>query len=403
MNSFKLIFPLLLLVLCSCTQGTIEDSEQEVVSQSINNAEITEQSETIEYPFNEETDLLANYLAGFSSKSKTVYSTLENEDWNQFKQSIDDIWTATDKKVPGMRTWSSEQLNDLPKNGTLFYPFSGPDFLHADIFFPEIDSIIMVGLEPIGSYPDLPELMKDTSGVNYLNGVHKSLHALLRLSFFRTIAMADDFKGEVDGTLPVFLHFMSRNGYTVHYHEKVALRSDGTLTDDLSKASDSSYFANRFYYKKGNEDKMRVLTYFAVNLQNVPYVSRGGLVAKGLETRTDFTQFLEKSNISATYLKSASYLMHRPTFSIVRDIILNESEYLLQDDSGIPVAFFDRDQWDLTFYGNFEEPISLFEERQQEDLKAIYDSTEIEIQPLPFGIGYQFAKGTSNLMKASKK
>ena len=96
--------------------------------------------------------------------------------------------------------------------------------------------------------------------------------------------------------------------------------------------------------------------------------------------------------------------MHRPTFSIIRDIILDESEFVLQDDSGIPVKYFDTDKWNLHFYGNFSAPISLFAERQQEDLKEIYlDKQKNKVKPLPFGIGYQYHKGTSNLMKAVKK
>ena len=95
--------------------------------------------------------------------------------------------------------------------------------------------------------------------------------------------------------------------------------------------------------------------------------------------------------------------MHRPTFSIIRDLILDESEHLLQDDSGIPVQYFQDGRWDLTFYGTYSFPISLFAERHQEDLKEIYDKKEEKIKHLPFGIGYQYHKGTSNLMRASKK
>ena len=133
------------------------------------------------------------------------------------------------------------------------------------------------------------------------------------------------------------------------------------------------------------------------------YHSRGGLVAKGLDERKDLVKYFKNIDIKSTYLKSASYLMHRPTFSIVRDIILDESEYLLQDDSGIPVKYFDTSKWDLTFYGNYSFPISLFSERHQEDLKEIYLKKEMNVQPLPFGIGYQYKKGTSNLMLAKKK
>jgi hypothetical protein len=139
-------------------------------------------------------------------------------------------------------------------------------------------------------------------------------------------------------------------------------------------------------------------------VQNTAYISRGGLVAKGLEERKDLVQYFKNIDIKSTYLKSASYLMHRhESFSIIRDLILEESEFLLQDDSGIPVKYFDQNKWDLTFYGNYSFPISLFAERHQEDLKEIYLKKEQKVKPLPFGIGYQYVKGTSNLMLARKK
>ena len=305
--------------------------------------------------------------------------------------------------MPTIIEWTSSELADVNTDGgTLFYPFSGADFLHADLFFPDHDNIVMIALEPIGTFPDLMDKSKDTTFQVYMSQLKKSMNAILGLSFFRTIAMADDFKSELDGTLHVLMHFMARTDHTVLFQEKVAIQSNGELTNDLSDVSDSTYIGNRYFFQRNGEDKVRTLTYFAVNIQNVPYVSRGGLVAKGLESRTDLVAYFNGINIKSTYLKSASYLMHRPTFSIIRNLILNESEYLLQDDSGIPVQFFDVNKWDLTFYGNYVQPISLFEERLQEDLKEIYLEKE-NVKPLPFGIGYQYRKGTSNLMKATKK
>lgn len=254
----------------------------------------------------------------------------------------------------------------------------------------------MIGLEPIGTYPDMIAKSKDGKEEVYLNGVVKSMNAILGLSFFRTIAMANDFNGEVDGTLPVLMQFMNRTGHQVLYQETVAVQPNGELTSDLSKAVDSTYTGNRYYFKRNGEEKVRTLTYFSVNLQNAAY---GTL--SGLESRTDFVNYLKAANIKSTYLKSASYLMHRPSFSIVRDLILNESEFVLQDDSGMPVKFFPTTKWDLTFYGTYSQPISLFAERKQADLKELFSGEGVK--PLPFGIGYQYKNGTSNLMLAKKK
>ena len=285
----------------------------------------------------------------------------------------------------------------------MFYPFSGADFLHADLFFPQYDNYVMMALEPAGTFPDLLKKEANDTLATYMNQLKRSMNAILELSFFRTIAMADDFKNELDGTLHVLMHFMARTDHEVLWQEKVGILPNGDLTTDIESLSDSSYVGNRYYFRRNGEEKVKTLSYFAVNVQNSPYVSRGGLVAKGLETRSDLVNYFKKIDIKATYLKSASYLMHRPTFSIIRNTILNESEYLLQDDSGIPVQFFMDGRWDLTFYGTYSFPISLFAERHQEDLKEIYQNKTETVKPLPFGIGYQYHKGTSNLMIARKK
>ena len=399
MKHLIILFTAFALFSCGGNEGS------ETTDPKTNNEDSTkvEEEAKIDIPEDRKYNDLAMYLAGKEGDNESTLKSLESsEAWKSYQKRIDLIWSNTNEKVPGMREWADKELSEVnSESGTLFYPFSGPDFLHADIFFPEFDNVVMIALEPIGSLPDMEEKAKKGSDEMYLNGVRKSLHSILGLSFFRTIAMADDLTGEVDGSLPVLMQFMNRTGHEVLYQEQVGVTADGKLSTDLKGMPDSTYVGNRYYFKKEGSDKIRTLTYFAANLQNMPYVSRSGLVANGLDQRTDFHAFLKSLDIRATYLKSASYLMHRPTFSKVRNVIIDGSDYVLEDDSGIPIKFFDEDKWDLTFYGNYSFPISLFSERHQPDLKEVYQGEGIK--ELPFGIGYQYKKGTSNLMLAKRK
>jgi hypothetical protein len=390
-----------LLTSCGDKQEIIQDPTPEVEK---TDSDKSDQTKDQVYPEDPKFNETARFLAGMN-ETGSLSELEESETFKNFQANIDKLWEKTNKKLPVIRDWTEKEMAEANKSGgTLFYPFSGADFLHADLFFPEYDTIIMMALEPIGAMPYLKEIAKvDTTYDKYMSNLKKSMNHILKLSFFRTISMADDFQSELDGTLPVFLHFMTRTGHTVLYQEKVAITADGSLTTDLSNSTESTYVGNRYYIKKNGSDKVRTVSYFAVNVQNSPYYSRGGLYAKGLKTRKDLLAFLENADIEATYLKSASYLMHRETFSIIRDIILNESEYILQDDSGIPIQYFDRAKWDITLYGTYSFPISLFAERHQEDLKEAYQNKTENIKPLPFGIGYQYHKGTSNLMKAVRK
>jgi hypothetical protein len=384
-----------------------EDSESNATPES-NTPENTEDTlvkvEKV-YPEDGKFNEFAQYIAGYEGPDNSSFKGLESsESWKSYQTNLNAVWTKTNNKLPTIRDWTKQELADVNTDGgTLFYPFSGADFLHADLFFPDHDNIAMIALEPVGNYPDLDQKQQDGTHGKYLGSLKKSMNAILGLSFFRTIAMADDFQTEMDGTLHVLMHFMARTDHEVLFQEKVAIQPNGELSTDVTNIADSTYIGNRYYFKRKGEEKVRTLTYFAVNIQNMAYHSRGGLVAKGLDTRSDLVAYFKGLNIKSTYLKSASYLMHRPTFSIIRDLILDESEYVLQDDSGIPVKFFDTSLWDLTFYGNFVKPISLFYERPQDDLALIFANKGANVKPLPFGIGYQYVNGMSNLMKAKKK
>jgi hypothetical protein len=102
----------------------------------------------------------------------------------------------------------------------------------------------------------------------------------------------------------------------------------------------------------------------------------------------------------ATYIKSASYLMHSAHFSKVRQFILSKSELIVQDDSGIPVRYFVPANWDRTFFGAYDGPIRLFANRYQQDL---FDAYAASAKPLDFGIGYDHQAKASNIQRFVRK
>jgi len=89
--------------------------------------------------------------------------------------------------------------------------------------------------------------------------------------------------------------------------------------------------------------------------------------------------------------------MHKPYFSRIRNLILQKSSIIVQDDSGIPFRFFKSDQWNITLYGVYEGPIDLFKNHFEPDLAAAYRH---RAAPLPFRFGYTTH---SNLLRAIKK
>ncbi len=408
-----LLFILLVLGLPLCTSPE-QTEEEDTISTTLDSSEATTSSEIKTDPLAEEKtdpafDNLARFLAGLPpAQGSALDSLAQTAVWQQYAQVADQQWKQVNQaKLPPMQQWQSEELSEVNQATRLvFYPFSGPDFLHAGMFFPEAQTYVMVGLEPIGNLPDMQVVARKSLGA-YTNGLQQTLYTILNWSFFRTISMAQDFTGkrvaEIDGTLPILMLFLTRTDHKILYYEKIAVSPEGKLIPAEQAPSDSTYYGTKIDFQRNDHpEERKTLYYFAANLQDTPYSARSGLSEGGLQQRSDFRNYLESLDIDATYLKSASYLMYRETFSIIRNLILEKSEYVLQDDSGIPVKYFSEEAWNRTFYGTYVGPIALFKVRYQSDLRSIYQDRQ-NVKPLPFGIGYKYQPGTSNLMLAEKK
>ena len=105
-------------------------------------------------------------------------------------------------------------------------------------------------------------------------------------------------------------------------------------------------------------------------------------------------------------IKSASYLMHKEGiaepahFEKIRSLILERSDFVVQDDSGVPLRLFARDTWKLQFHGRYEAPTPEFGKYLQKDLKV--EMQRNSTGKLPFSYGYAYKPGESNLMTAER-
>ncbi len=86
-------------------------------------------------------------------------------------------------------------------------------------------------------------------------------------------------------------------------------------------------------------------------------------------------------------IKSASYLLHYETFSFIRNIILNNSKFILQDGSGIAYRYFNKDVWDLQLYGVYNGPINVFSSNYEPDLKRAFNEQQVKEVPFQYGYG----------------
>jgi hypothetical protein len=142
----------------------------------------------------------------------------------------------------------------------------------------------------------------------------------------------------------------------------------------------------KIVFSEGDRPK-QTLYYFSTN------------IADGSFERSGFSAFLTKLGRADSLLKSASYLLHKTHFAGVRKLLLDNSETIVQDDSGIPLGYFGARRWRFRAFGHYGGPISIFANFYQPRMTQLFQSAN----PIDFGIGYRWRKNESNLIVAEKQ
>jgi hypothetical protein len=333
-------------------------------------------------------DDTARLLAGLPPSPNSPIAVLtKNPAWLSHARYFDKIFAKQSAHLSKVREFSKEYLTK--KHDTMLYMFSGPDFLYATSFFPNAATYVLAGLEPVGQLPDLTNL--NPLAINgELRNLEISMGSLFNFSFFITRNMKTQLReGPVYGTLPILYVFLARTGKTIHELNLVSLDEQGNIqiADDLvtNKAARSAAPGVRIVFSDGNGPN-QTLYYFSTNL------------ADGSFERSGFAAVLAKLGPADSLIKSASYLLHKPQFANVRKLLLDSSATILQDDSGIPLAYFEAKRWQLQAFGHYAGPISMFAGFYQPRMAELLQSAS----PIEFGIGYRWRKNESNLLLAEK-
>jgi hypothetical protein len=333
-------------------------------------------------------DDTARFLAGMPPSASSPLAPLTRDaGWQQHARHFDAAWASLDNGQLGkVRAWTARNMT--ASRQPAFYMFSGPDFLYAEAFFPNASVYVLSGLERTGPIPDVAKLRGNALPAA-LGHLKVSLRQVLSHSYFITSQMGSHLsRGQLNGTLPLLYVFLARSGKTVRDVSYVQLEPDGTVTPfDASGPTAMPRAVKIVFFSGGGPEQ--TLYYFSTNLAN------DGVAKSG------FLKFCEKLGTGASFVKSASYLLHSGGFGSVREFMLKSSTHILQDDTGIPVSHFKGDGWSLRPFGAYTRPIAVFSRNYQPRLKVLFDQSKPGA--LDFGIGYKWRAGQSNLMLATRK
>src|SRR5882762_10858783 len=161
-------------------------------------------------------DETAYFLAGLPVNGRLA-PLMQTAAWQAHAAALDKSWQSKDhfQLVP-IAAWMSAHAGDYYRSSnTMYYMFGGPDFLYAYTFFPNANTYILAGLEPVGQVPDLSQISPAALG-NSLSALRGSMSTLLITHYFVTQEMkADLSRSNLGGTLPILYVFLARLGCNV--------------------------------------------------------------------------------------------------------------------------------------------------------------------------------------------
>jgi hypothetical protein len=326
-------------------------------------------------------DDTARFLAGLPpSEGSPLAPLTKDPSWQRHARFFDSAFaTLEQRQLSKIRAWADTNLA-APKP-TMFYMFSGPDFLYANAFYSKASTYVMAALEPPGAVPDLTRMSRGSVNAA-LGNIEHSLSTVMNFSFFITKHMRVDLHtGEISGALPLLFVFMERSGKSIHEVTPITLDEEGKVHPASEAARSNAPRGVRITFK-GKDGIEKTVYYFSTDLSNT-----------GVKT-SGFLKFCGGLAPGNSLIKSASYLLHSGSFSTVRDFLLANSATIIQDDSGIPLGDYSAKQWRFFPFGRYAGPISEFPGRYQQSYAELFRRA----QPIDFGIGYRWRPYESNLL-----
>ena len=326
----------------------------------------------------------ARFLAGMPVRNTPLEPLSLSNGWTEHAVEFDRAWVQLDKhQLQPIQTWAPAALGHFyADTDTVFYFFSGPDFLYAHAFFPTASTYILCGIEPIGPLPQVENLPPQTLGAS-LDSLRDSLDSLLNFSFFITKKMRVQLEdSRLSGTLPLLYVFLARSGCHIRDVSFTGLDAKGQFTTGRTAAP-----AVKIVFT-GPGGKDQTLYYFSTDLSDDAVI------------RSGFLPWCNSIGTGRAFLKAASYLLHGDGFDQSRQFLLGHCSAILQDDSGIPMRYLPIQDWTVHLFGHYRGPINTFKQYPQPEITELMAVQEPS--PLPFSVGYQWHPGDSSLLFAVK-
>jgi hypothetical protein len=322
-------------------------------------------------------------LAG-ATPSSGVPATLETKAWKTYSNQVRTSWKQyTEKLGQPMMAWAKTEIPATP--GTVFYPFSGPDFATVYHMFPGADRYVMVAYQRAERLVDLAELNPQASS-QVLEVLTSAWQDYGRDGFFVTEYLDKYlYQNRVRiGPTTFLTTFLHLTGFTLRSVQPIEITAKGELVELPPETP--NWVSVRFKLTKGGRPV--TLDYLRVDLSN-----------KGLEANPHHVGLLKTLATNPTLLKAASHLPQNKTFSVIAELVARNAPVIVQDETGISYQQL-KTRFDTTLYGSFERAHASFPNYHRDLAQAFRERTDV--RPLGFRVGY-FKGGNYALIVANRR
>lgn len=294
----------------------------------------------------------AQLIAGMrpSSREGGVESIENNADWLDAAKTksakyfwdldkVDDRENQLNPFMPKRKEIESflkEHLAESYQNTCrVLYFFGASDFNYPDVFFPNMDTLIIVGAEPCGSFPDVNVYLEKGILKKTMLEVGSIIDPMPFRSFYITKVLK---QAKYSNTTTLLAVAIVLANYQIVSYSSFFLDNQGNFhSENLDK-----YLPGiRITYKKHLLDKEREVFYFQ-------YWLTSDALHEGMKN------FIKKIDVDTAFYKATSFLTQR--LNVPNNFVLNQVKYVVQEDAGIPFTSFDSNDWDMHLFGVYSRP-----------------------------------------------
>ncbi|MEI8401201.1 MAG: hypothetical protein WCG12_10385 [Alcaligenaceae bacterium] len=323
-------------------------------------------------------------LAGQQPVTGLPPSIAQSPRWATFAKEVTENWTRYSQKIADpMSQWALAELSVA--SDTVFYPFSGPDFVTVHQLFPEAKRYVMMAMQNAERPLDLanlaPELIDPSLGVLTSAWKHFGENGFYVTEYLEKYLYST--RANI-GASTFIVSFLTLQGFEIERVVPIQVTADGSLQE---LAPDTPRWRS-VRIQASKQGRPVVIDYLKIDLSN-----------PGLQAAPENLTLISTLTKNPVLFKAASHLPQNVGFSVIANQVLENSSLIVQDETGLSYSTLIRAH-QVALFGKFVVAHHSFQSYHVDLAKAF--AQRDDTKPLPFRFGY-FKDGNYALMIASRK